>query len=585
LHDSQTTIYIELLWGNLVQKNIGLATLYGVGLIACLGLFGFGSIRPFSLLSVGGDNLFTLTMVKSYMNGDGFRINSSLGFPGVQDNLFFPSFDFIYRAFLWVAAKFSSTVAGPYYLMYLIGCAGMFCATAWSLRSLGLRHWIAVIGSIVYVISPFFFLRSLAHDFLALYFSVPLGCALALMLWREAAPKFFVPSVIIPVIVIGTAGLYYAFFSALFICFVGAVVSVSRLTIRPVGIALAISVAIFVLIIVTGFGSGIIDIVSGRAPLVQRFAFEQLMYGLYLPDAMSLFKGIPFLGRGFARYVEFMPRLSNATGLFEWPGLLLSGVIFASAIIAAVAGASSAVATKWGGLIYISAACIVFGLLYSIAGGFGYFFNMFVAPSIRATARVMPFLSFFALVIVLSGVEVLLERKGPASRALAFAFTAALLACAVPNVGALAERYRLFNPEWKPEQIGAVTQMLAAKDASGLSSILQLPIAKWPEEGNIGHFEPYNHQLPFIFDKNGSTTKWSYGGSTSQPAFAEVAAAVDAGTKGGLGKSALAVGFDGVLIEKTAYEHAPVNSIKSNLESGGARKVFEDTSRALYALR
>jgi hypothetical protein len=565
--------------------KISLWALYGTSLLVCLGLFGFGSIEPFSLLSSGGDNLFTLTMVKSYMNGDGFRFNSDLGFPGVQDNLYFPSFDFIYRAFLRVSGLFATTVAAPYYLMYLCGVSAMFMASAYSLRSLGFRHVLVVIGAIVYVLSPYFFLRSLAHDFLALYFSVPLGCALALMLWQQDAPRLLRLSVLIPVIVVGTSGLYYAFFSALFICFVGIVSAISRRIVRPAGIAIAISAAVFILILLTGFGDGIGDIIRGRITLVQRFAFEQLVYGLYLPDAMSLFKGLPFFNRGFANYVAIMPRIWNTTGLFEWPGLLLSGVIFASVLIATAVGASDAARTRWNGLIFISAACIVFGLLYSISGGLGYFFNMFVAPSIRATARVMPFLSFFALAIVLACVETLLEQRTLAARSLSYVIMAVLIACAVPNIGALAARYRNFNPEWKPEQINAVMAVLAAKDASRLSRILQLPIVKWPESANVGHFEPYNHQLPFIFDRKGSATKWSYGSSENQPAFNQTTAAVDAGMKDGLGKAVLPLGFDGILIEKSAYEAATVDSIKSNIEAGGSRKVFEDGARVLYALK
>src|SRR4051794_15170506 len=75
-----------------------------VGWITCLLLVGYGSIDLRALLNIGGDHLGTLNFAKTYINGDGFRFNTSLGFPGVQDNLAFPSFDLSYRSFMWLFA-------------------------------------------------------------------------------------------------------------------------------------------------------------------------------------------------------------------------------------------------------------------------------------------------------------------------------------------------------------------------------------------------------------------------------------------------------------------------------------------------
>ena len=166
-------------------RTSALLALYIGSWLICLTLLGFFSINPNRLLAFGGDDLNVLSIIKAYMNGDRFRINQALGFPGVQDNLYFPSFDFSYRAFLLIAARFSSSVVAPYYLMYLVGCSAMFVASAYALRRLGIHHLLAVVGAIIYVVSPYRFLRSFVHDFLSLYFSVPLGCVLALRLSQD----------------------------------------------------------------------------------------------------------------------------------------------------------------------------------------------------------------------------------------------------------------------------------------------------------------------------------------------------------------------------------------------------------------
>jgi hypothetical protein len=558
--------------------------LYGAGLVASLALLGLGSIKPFSLLAVGGDNLFTLTFIKTYVNGGGFRINPNLGFPGVQDNLFFPTFDFSSLAFLRAVSHFASGVAAPYYLYYLCGSAAVFIACAYALRSLGFQNLLTVIGAVVYVVSPYLFLRAYAHDFLALYFSAPLGAALALHLWGDHAPPLSRAGLGASLAIVATSGLYYAFFSALFMCFVGAVASLSRRTWRPFILAVLAACAILLVLAVTGFGTGIVDVISGRVRMVQRFAFEQLRYGLYLPDAMSLFKDMPFFGRGFTEYLAIMPQIWNTTGLFEWPGLLLTLVIFGSALIVPVVGASGVAMTRWSELVYISAACIVFGLLYSISGGLGYFFNMFLAPSIRATARVMPFLTFFALVVVLASVELLIANKARVSRVGAVALMTLLVGCMVPSVNALATKHRQLMSSTRLADLQSVHQILAAKDASGVSKVLQLPAVQWPEAANIGNFSPYEHQLYFIFDREGSQTKWSYGAAPDQPAYFETKAVVDKAIASGLAPAARRLQFDGLIIEKRAYDATAIDGLKANVEADGALKLFEDETRVFYSL-
>ena len=85
-------------------------------------------------------------------------------------------------------------------------------------------------------------------------------------------------------------------------------------------IAVTVSTVVFVLMVLTGFGSGIIDVIAGGAVLTPRDASEQLMYGLFLPDAMSLFQGIPFFGEGFNKYYAMMRQFQNTTGFFECKG-------------------------------------------------------------------------------------------------------------------------------------------------------------------------------------------------------------------------------------------------------------------------
>src|SRR6476469_4851192 len=114
-------------------RNIAI---YVSGLVLTLVLLGFGSIKPFSILALWGDNHLVLTYAKNFMNGNGWRINPNLGFPGVQDNLFNPSFDVSFTVLLRLVGFFTMEAAQSYYIMYVVGTCAIFLSASACLRFL-----------------------------------------------------------------------------------------------------------------------------------------------------------------------------------------------------------------------------------------------------------------------------------------------------------------------------------------------------------------------------------------------------------------------------------------------------------------
>src|SRR5262249_43925175 len=129
---------------------------------------------------MGGDSSFLLGDARSYANGDGMRFNTSLGFPGVLDRLTFPTFGFSHQLTLWIFARGFGNPFVAVHILYIWGIIAMFMAAYWTLACFGPRHWLAMIAAVAYIISPFFAVRAGGHGTLALYFSAPLGCYLAL---------------------------------------------------------------------------------------------------------------------------------------------------------------------------------------------------------------------------------------------------------------------------------------------------------------------------------------------------------------------------------------------------------------------
>lgn len=567
-------------------RSVGIeAVIYLAGLLSCLLLLGFGSIEPFSMLSFGGDSLATWNYAKSYIDGFGFRINPNLGFPGVQDNSFFPSFDFSYRAFLRVLGLFVNQAATSYYLMYLVGASAMFASAAFALRSLGFRAWISTIGAIVYVVSPYFAFRSLVHDFLALYYAAPLGAALALRIGVRYIPRPFLffrsTGTLVSLAVIATSGLYYAFFSLLFMTFAAATASFSRKTVRPLIIALFASAIVMPVLVVTGFGTGLLDVLSGSTPTVKRAAGSQLVLGLSFAEATHLFENIPPLQWARKEYMGFAPYASTILGLEDWPGIFLTTIIFASPLILGSVGAASHGRSKWANLVFMASACIVFGIIYSMNGGLAYYFNLFVNPSIRATGRIIPFLSFFALVVVLAGVEILLQRRDRRGTLLCAITFVLLFMSMIPSIGSLAWRQRVIM-SMQQHNLPSILQVLAAKDRAGINAVLQLPHVPWPEAPPIRGFDLYSLQDYYILDRKNSPTKWSYGGTSQQASYLLVAKAIEDHKAFGLVAAARDMGFDGALLEKQPYDEAEWRALSGNL-TANACKVYEDNLRVLFA--
>jgi len=573
---------------------------YSGGLLICAALvsFAFGLFHGFSEFNIAprGDSTFALSYIKAYIEGYGFRYTDALGYPGVQDNALHPSTEFSYRLFLWLLARWIKDPFTVYVLMYVAGTAAMFIAAAATLQHLRIRLELAVLGAIAFVVCPYFLSRSFGHDFLALYFSVPLGAALALrtadvLERRDVARTLREPFVAIAIVVCGTSGIYYCFFTCMFVAFVATVQSIAKRNWSPLLFGLSVAILAILLIAVSGAGiGGIVDALTGAIPRVRRFATEQILYGLRMADVVGVIGSIPGLGHYISEY-GMVPHTGE--GRFEFPGPLLTAIILASPLLLAALGGSQPAPDddleqrRRRTTMFMASACIVFGVFYAVPGGIGYVFGVFVFAAIRATQRIIPFLSFFALVILLSFVEMVLRSSASKIARLGIAvLLVALIAGMAPTLRRPSQRVAaLQTPEIKTKVVG-IRDLLKAKDLHGVTTVLQLPHVAWPEQPNIRGFDPYTHFMGFLYDAHRSKTRWSYGSALSQPAFRTLKNAIDEHQKAGLAAAAEKLGFDAILIEKSAYDSSELASLRANIERDVAPpcRIYEDTIRILYLI-
>lgn len=557
---------------------------WGATVLSAVLIAGFARLSLTEAHGMSGDSLYAYAFAKNYINGYGSRINPSLGFPGVMDAAFFPSFDFSQRLILRAASWLTDDAIVAYNLMYLVGTVTLTACSLIALRAVHVPLALAMTGAVIYAISPFFVFRSLNHDFLALSYSVPLGAALSLLIARQTLPDLArSPFTWLALAAIATSGLYYAFFSSMFLALIAFAISVERRSFKPLAMAMVCVAIIVPVLLLTGFGSAVLDVIAGRVPQVHRLPYEQLMFGLNTADSVHIFRDIPLARWIFNYYVSVMPVLSGANGLFEWPGPLLTAVIMASPVIALILGLSNLENVRSQRLAFLCAACLCFGLLYAQRGGLGFYFNLLVAPQIRATARIIPFLSFFAILLTLVAADGLLGGH-KYFKLIGWAVVAALYAAALPTVGAFGIKANaLAHDKFLSDRIASVRKLLRSKDQANLTAVLQLPALPWSEIGPVRDFQPYSHQIPFVLDKAKSSTRWSYGAAPSQPAYSTVAGMVDDHKSGGLATAARSLGFDGVLIEKAAYSTEEFKMLLDALDQ--ACFIYDDRDRSLLNLR
>jgi len=345
---------------------------------------------------------------------------------------------------------------------------------------------------------------------------------------------------------------------------------------------------VVILLVVSAYGFDILDVFRGAVPKLDGTPQHQLFFSLLIGDALHVYRD---LGIGVERFLAYdnMKFGVYADGRYEWPGAVFTTIILASPMLLLARAAGSAGARSNGAVMaWLAAGLITFLLLFAVRGGLGYIFNHIFGPWIRSQARVMPFMSFYAAVLVCFGVESLWSKRPAWGRVAALALISGTVASIMPYAWPLARKQATsMSTPARQESIRDLEAMLAAKDAAGLTAVLQLPLLGWPEVPPQREFAAYSHQLAYIYDRRDSPTRWSYGQADGQPGSQAVRIAVmpDRDLPGVADRARL-LKFDGILIEKTAYAVEEVAALIDAFSRrlGPACLLHDGPMRALFAL-
>jgi phosphoglycerol transferase len=542
---------------------------------ACLILQGALSIWPGGPLSVSGDHVFLLSPARQLMDGQGFWSSNLLGYPYGLKTAYWPEFEPLLKFALLLIAKLGFDVFTTVKIFYVVAIAAMAISGFICLRKLGVGPILSLIGAIAFTVSGYFQMRGVNHDFLSIYLAAAFGATLALLInfaeteaqfFQLIKSRFFVASLFI----ISTSGMYYAMFTLLFMGFSIIPFSFRVMNARPFAAFVGLAAIVIVVLLAGSLGPNISLLTSG-AP--KRGPWEQFRHGLSISDALYSFSWIPGLPKVIMRYDRERIDTLIGEGHHEWPGIVLSLIIISSPLVALWAFNNNTIDQGLRRIIP-AAALITIGLVFASRGGTGYLFNTLINPALRGQSRLMPFLMFLAIFVAASIAHFALQGRSRWGRLLAYLALIGILSSSVSVAGILTDRLAWTSNDIKTQgMIRSFAEALKAKSSAGLTHVLQLPIASWPEY-QMHHYGP-------IFDARGSNTKWSFGTSERQPGFADLKSKLSADEEPAkLVARARAIGFDGVFIEKRDTSEAVMSAVRLGLPA--ACLIYDDPERSLY---
>jgi phosphoglycerol transferase len=157
----------------------------------------------------------------------------------------------------------------------------------------------------------------------------------------------------------------------------------------------------------------------------------------------------------------------------------------------------------------------LFFVLFATVSGFATWLALFLPPLARANYRVSVFLGLFALFAV--GIVLQQLRQSAWLKHRPWVFRACLGLLTVlglyDQTGTLATLPNYTSQKALAEANQATFQQLEASLPSG-SAVLQLPLAAFPEGGDVDGIKMYEHFVPFLHTH---TLRWSYGALKGGP--------------------------------------------------------------------
>lgn len=473
-------------------------------------LFSFKFTIPYYY---AGDAIFGQSWIKTIVDTGWYLTNPYLGAPNGYNLADYPMSDNFHFLVIKLLSYITSNYAVITNTFYLLTFPTITLAAVFVFKRFGLVYPFALAASLLFAFQPYHFLRGEAHPFLSSYFIVPLAIWLAVLIATgeiERVGKYNTYTqwglYLTLCILIGSSGIYYAFFSVFFLIICGILGSIAQKRWQLIGKA-----CLFVFIISATVIINVMPTIIHRAEygtnleIANRHPLESEAYGFKITPMLLPISNdrIPFFSQLRYQYDTTTIAPSNAlgSGIIASLGflILLATLLFRTKI------------NNDGDRLYIISKLNVCGVLLGTIGGFGTFLAYTISPMIRCYERISIYLVFFSLYAFFWLCQTYLTRiSSKHQNSIVWLFASVLLVTGIFNQTSAS--YKFSNTTF------LTTLALYKNDKSFIhqiekilpseSMIFQLPYTPFPESGPVVQIPDYEHFKPYLHSHH---LKWSYG--------------------------------------------------------------------------
>jgi hypothetical protein len=454
----------------------------------------------------GVDSLAYLVQSKTTLENGWWWSNPRMSAPFTFNLLLFPSNSTVDQALLGAVGLVTRDLGLTMNVTWLLMLALGGVIATYGLRLLGVSAPAAFVMGTLFALNPFGIYRNLEHFMLVTYL-VPFSAALAVAICAGTVQDIGRgkrTSLYLGCVLTGLNYAYYALFGCLFL---GAATVGGYLAYRRWRLGVAGMIGAGAIVVATGINlmpSLRAWEAEGKPVTIQeKLPAEAEVYGLKVRHLVS-----PLWGHTLSPLAEWNKRDAWARFPLETENTVARlGIVASIGLICGlgvVLAAARARQTDGGRSALAAGQMLVVGILFATIGGFGTLFNLFVAADIRAYNRIVPFLSFFALLVVAVGCDAVLRR----SRVLGSALLMALLV-----IGLWDQSYAFIGINRQSAQVHQEyrgLQSLVREVEVGLprgSRVLQLPFTLYLNDYGRARLPTYDQFKPYLVSQH---LHWSF---------------------------------------------------------------------------
>jgi phosphoglycerol transferase len=532
----------ELLWA-LAGGALAL-----IGAVLALELWEVDLRVPFAYLV---DGVFYLMVIKGVLDHGWIGENPNLGAPFGQQLWDFPSVngDALQLAIVKGFGLFTHDPALVMNLFFLLTFPLTAVVAFLVLRALGVSRGSSLVCAVLYALLPFHFERD-EHIFFASYYTVPLGCFLALSVLRgttlfsRTSPRTTALTLALCVVV-GSASTYYGAFTVTMIAIATLVAVIAGGGVRALASGAATAGAIGITMLALLTPTFVYWAQNGENNTERRRPVDTEFYSLKLPQLI-----LPVAGHRVQKLAELRQRYDANFGQTEGNSNALGAVTTIGLFVLLGTAIAAPMRRRREPRLLEGAAAITVGVLVvALTGGLAALFSLYVNPQIRAWNRVEVFIGFFALLAV----ALLLDRlRGSFRRKAHGRLLAPGVLALVLIVGALdqtTEPNEAYRGQLKANYHSDARFFRELEHRLGRGEVFQLPDVRFPEFGSVIRMSDYDHARGYLHTSK--NLRWSYGAQKGRPE--DWSAALENTPAQQVVAAAVAAGFDGVYVDRAAY--------------------------------